>query len=175
MQELSVYNLQHRLSVRKQYCVSFWFLWFIMSTKFIHNLSGEEMAKECIRFGLSGRFTMKKALVEITTAFVRNNCFPKTCQFYTSQPVQGYFPYQVVILTDIVDNMKRLPNSMYQQKHRCAQVCHSSALTTLLPQLHQTLLQWKLPRVRINRLWRNFKQCWEDSRTFGKNFALSCQ
>jgi hypothetical protein len=87
---------------------------FIMSTKFIHNLSGEEMAKECIRFGLSGRFTMKEALVELTTALVRNNCDPKTYQFYTSQPLQGYFPYQVVILTDIVETMKRLPTSSLQ-------------------------------------------------------------
>ena len=83
-----------------------------MSTKFIHNLSEEEMAKECIRFGLSERFTMKEALVELTTALVRNNCDPKTYQFYTSQPLQGYFPYQVIILTDIVETMKRLPTSM---------------------------------------------------------------
>ena len=70
------------------------------------------MQKECVRFGLSGRFTMKEALVELTTALVRNNCDPKTYQFFTSQPLQGYFPYQVMILTDIVETMKVLPASM---------------------------------------------------------------
>ena len=83
-----------------------------MSPKHIHNLSGDEIRKECIRFGLSGRFTMKEALVELTTTLVRRNLDPKIYQFYSSQPLQRHFPYQVVILTDIVETMKPLPASM---------------------------------------------------------------
>ena len=83
-----------------------------MSPKFIHNLSGEELGKECIRFGLSGRFSMKEALVELTTSLVRNNMDPKTHQFFPSQPLQGYFPYQVVILTEMVETMKVFPTSL---------------------------------------------------------------
>ena len=83
-----------------------------MSPRFIHNLSGEELRKECIRFGLSGRFTINEALVELTTSIVRNNLNPKTYHFYPSQPLQGYFPYQVVIFTDMVEIMKVVPNSM---------------------------------------------------------------
>ena len=83
-----------------------------MSPKFIHNLSGDEIQKECIRFGLSGRFTMKEALVELTTILVKTNLDPKTYQFFPSQPLQGYFPYQVVIITKLVETMKTLPASM---------------------------------------------------------------
>ena len=86
--------------------------WRKMTPKFIHNLSGEELGKECIRFGLSGRFSTKEALVELTTSLVRNNLDPKTHQYFPSQPLQGYFPYQVVILTDIVETMKVFPTSL---------------------------------------------------------------
>ena len=83
-----------------------------MSPKLLHNLSGEEMRKECIKLGLSGRFTMKEALVELAAALVRLNKDPKSYHFYPSQPLLGYFPYQVVILTDIVETMRVLPTSM---------------------------------------------------------------
>ena len=64
------------------------------------------MRKECIRFGLSRRFTMKEALVELAITLVRNNLDPRTYQFFPSQPLQGHFPYQVEILTDLVETMK---------------------------------------------------------------------
>ena len=83
-----------------------------ISPKLIHNLSGEELRKECIRFGLSGRFTMKEVLVELATSLVRKNLDPKTYQFYPSQPLQGYFPYQVVISKEMVETMKMFPTSI---------------------------------------------------------------
>ena len=55
---------------------------------------------------------MKEALVELATSLVRNNLDPKTYQFYSSQPLQGYFPYQVVILTEMVETMKMFPTSL---------------------------------------------------------------
>ena len=69
------------------------------------------MRKECIRFGLAGRFTMKEALVELAITLVRNNLDPRSYQFYPSQPLQGQFPYQVEILTDLVETMKALPTT----------------------------------------------------------------
>ena len=50
--------------------------------KLIHSLSGDEIRKECIKLGLSGRFTMKEALVEVATALVRSGKDPKTHQLY---------------------------------------------------------------------------------------------
>ena len=105
-----------------------------MPPKLIHNLSGEELRKECIRFGLSGRFTMKEALVELATSLVRRNMDPKTFQFYTSQPLLGYFPYQVVILTEMVETMKMFPTSVStgsvpSQSVTSSAMATSSALT----------------------------------------------
>ena len=70
------------------------------------------MRKECIRFGLSGRFTMKEALVELAITLVKNNLDPRTYQFFTSQPLQGHFPYQVEILTVLVETMKALGTTL---------------------------------------------------------------
>jgi hypothetical protein len=92
-----------------------------MAPKFIYHLSGDEIGKECIKLGLSGRFTMKEALVELSLALARCGIDPKTHQFYPSQPLIGYFPYQVVILTDIVETTRALPTSMralQPQPHR---------------------------------------------------------
>ena len=80
--------------------------------KLIHNLSGDEMRKECIKLGLSGRFTMKEALVEVATALVRVGKDPRVHQFFPSQPLLGYYPYQVVISSEIVETMKVLPTSL---------------------------------------------------------------
>ena len=54
---------------------------------------------------------MKEALVELAIALVRSNLDPRTFQFYTSQPLQGHFPYQVVILTELVETMKTAPGT----------------------------------------------------------------
>ena len=85
---------------------------FKMSPKLIHSLSGDEIRKECIKLGLSGRFTMKEALVEVATALVRSGKDPRTHQFYPSQPLHGNYHYQVVISSEIVETMKVLPTSM---------------------------------------------------------------
>ena len=52
---------------------------------------------------------MKEALVELAIALVRNTLDPRTFQFYPSQPLRGHFPYQVVILTELVETMKTVP------------------------------------------------------------------
>ena len=70
------------------------------------------MRKECIKLGLSGRFTMKEALVEIATALVRIGKDPRVHQFHTSQPLLGYYPYQVVISSEIIETMKVLPTTL---------------------------------------------------------------
>ena len=70
------------------------------------------MRKECIKLGLSGRFTMKEAFVEIATALVRIGKDPRVHQFHTSQPLLGYYPYQVVISSEIIETMKVLPTSL---------------------------------------------------------------
>ena len=44
-----------------------------MFPKLLNNLSGEELMKEYIRFGLSGRFTMKEAIVELAISLFRNH------------------------------------------------------------------------------------------------------
>ena len=85
---------------------------FEMSPKLIHSLSGDEIRKECIKLGLSGRFTMKEALVEVATALVRSGEDTRTHQFYPSQPLHGSYPYQVVISSEIVESMKVHPTSM---------------------------------------------------------------
>ena len=78
-------------------------------------MSPKLIRKECIRLGLVGRFTMKEDLVELATSLVRNNLDPKTYHFYPSQPLKGYFPYQVVISTEMVETMKMLfsPNHFH--------------------------------------------------------------
>jgi hypothetical protein len=55
-----------------------------MSPKLIHSLSGDEIRKECIKLGLSGRFTMKEALVKVSTALVRSGKDPRTSHFDVS-------------------------------------------------------------------------------------------
>ena len=55
---------------------------------------------------------MKEALIELTTALVQRGLNPKTHQFYPSQPLIGYYPYHVAILTDIVETMRALPTSI---------------------------------------------------------------
>ena len=70
------------------------------------------MRKESIKLGLSGRFTMKEALVEIATALLRIGKDPRVHQFHTSQPLLGYYPYQVVISSEIIETMKVLPTSL---------------------------------------------------------------
>ena len=57
--------------------------------KLIHNLSGDEMRKECIKLGLCGRLTMKEALVEVATALVRVGKDPRVHQFFPSLPSLG--------------------------------------------------------------------------------------
>ena len=62
-----------------------------MAPKFLNNLSGDEIAKECVKLGLSGRFTMKEALIELTTTLVQSGINPKTYQFYPGKPLIGYY------------------------------------------------------------------------------------
>ena len=91
------------------------------------------MRKECIKLGLSGRFTMKEALVELAAALVRLNKDPKSYHFYPSQPLLGYFPYQVVILTDIVETMRVLPTSMSTCSFPSTSVTTSSLASSTVP------------------------------------------
>ena len=107
-------NLQQRCSVGSNYQDSFQHLFLEenMTPKSILHLSGDEIGKECIKLGLSGRFTMKEALVELSLALARSGIDPKTHQFNPSQPLIDYFPYQVIILTDIVETTRALPTSM---------------------------------------------------------------
>ena len=110
-------------------CPSLWtklfsdsFLTLKMPTKLIHNLSGDEMRKECIKLGLSGRFTMKEALVEIATALVRIGKDPRVHQFHTSQPLLGYYPYQVVISSELISFILQVKSHQCRYPERYLQV-----------------------------------------------------
>ena len=67
---------------------------------------------------------MKEALIELTTTLVQSGINPKTHQFYPSQALIGYYPYHVVILTDMVETMRASPTSVA--------ACASSATSTSL-------------------------------------------
>ena len=95
--------LEANIKTHFEHCI------FNMAPNFIYNLSGDEIGKECTKLGLSGRFTMKEALVELSLALAKSGIDPKTHQFYPSQPLIGFFPYQVVILTDIIETTRALP------------------------------------------------------------------
>ena len=82
-----------------------------MSPKTVIQLSADEMRKECVKLGLSGRMTMKEALVNLTATLVKKGKDPQTYLFFPSQPLIGYFSNDVVVMTDIVETMRVLPSS----------------------------------------------------------------
>ena len=96
-----------------------------MAPKFIYNLTGDEIGKECTKLGLSGRFTMKEALVELSLALAKSGIDPRTHQFYPSQPLIGFFPYQVVILTDIIETT-RTPQGVTSSLPAQAPMCSTT-------------------------------------------------
>ena len=55
---------------------------------------------------------------------------PKTFQFYTSQPLLGCFPYQVVILTEMGETMKMFPTSVSAGSVPSPSVTSSSTTTS---------------------------------------------
>ena len=72
---------------------------------------------------------MKEALVELAITLVRNNLDPRTYQFFTSQPLQGHFPYQVEILTDLVETMKTMPTTLPRVSVASSHMTSSSPIT----------------------------------------------